>query len=489
MLPEDIKAQNFEEAPLSCTIMAENKGGATAQITVLDYSRYGRHKRKLETVQKCPDQTKIIDFFSITNEIDQLTTENKKLQHLLRSNECEMSPDLLLSSCTPILRQLMSNAEKNASKLPHGRRHSDKLKKFATSLFIYAGPLAYDFLQQNLSQALPFLRTVQRLVHSDYKTISEGKFRFDELVEHIAKHNGPNIVSIGEDATRVISRVEYDSKTDRCVGFVLPLDRYGLPKSDTFLAVSFEAIERVFSENQMARYAYVYMAKPLSVNIPPFCLACFGTDNKFTTEHIMLRWKYIVQECQKRGLKVLSFGSDGDTRLLTAMQVCAGLKDSKCNVLLDLIPKPILAAPKVPSKWHPWFCLQRPSSIAYVQDIVHIGVKLKCRLLKPSVILPMGSCVAGVHHIRILMATYGKDIHGLREKDVDHKDKQNFDAVINIVKAAHLLESLPDSKATKQYVELMQCVVDSYLSKELSPTERIEKIWYPTFLYVTGVSG
>ncbi len=255
------------------------------------------------------------------------------------------------------------------------------------------------------------------------------------------------------------------------------------------MAVSFEAIERVFSENQMARYAYVYMAKPLSVNIPPFCLACFGTDNKFTTEHIMLRWKYIVQECQKRGLKVLSFGSDGDTRLLTAMQVCAGLKDSKCNVLLDLIPKPILAAPKVPSKWHPWFCLQRPSSIAYVQDIVHIGVKLKCRLLKPSVILPMGSCVAGVHHIRILMATYGKDIHGLREKDVDHKDKQNFDAVINIVKAAHLLESLPDSKATKQYVELMQCVVDSYLSKELSPTERIEKIWYPTFLYVTGVSG
>ena len=48
------------------------------------------------------------------------------------------------------------------------------------------------------------------------------------------------------------------------------------------------------------------MAKPLSVNIPPFCLACFGTDNKFTTEHIMLRC--IVQECQKRGLKVLSFG-------------------------------------------------------------------------------------------------------------------------------------------------------------------------------------
>ncbi len=38
--------------------------------------RYGRHKRKLETVQICPDQT---NFF---NEIDQLTTEKQKVTTL-----------------------------------------------------------------------------------------------------------------------------------------------------------------------------------------------------------------------------------------------------------------------------------------------------------------------------------------------------------------------------------------------------------------------
>lgn len=49
----------------------------------------------------------------------------------------------------------------------------------------------------------------------------------------------------------------------------------------------------------------------------------------------------------------------------------------------------------------------------------------------------------------MVQATFGKDIHGLRERDVDHKDKQNFDAVLNIIRAAPLLQKLPDALATK----------------------------------------
>ena len=59
------------------------------------------------------------------------------------------------------------------------------------------------------------------------------------------------------------------------------------------LGCSFKAIEEMFSKNQMANYAYVYMAKPLAVDAPSFCLASFGTENKFTAEHVMLRWQYI----------------------------------------------------------------------------------------------------------------------------------------------------------------------------------------------------
>ena len=51
------------------------------------------------------------------------------------------------------------------------------------------------------------------------------------------------------------------------------------------------------------------MAQPLFRGVPPFCLACMGTDSKFTTRHVMLRWKHICLECEKRN--ALSFGGDG----------------------------------------------------------------------------------------------------------------------------------------------------------------------------------
>ena len=142
-------------------------------------------------------------------------------------------------------------------------RHPEILKKFATALFIYAGPLAYEFIQQNMPEALPSLRTVQTTIHVEYKALDEGCFRFDDLLQHIKEHDAPNIVSIGEDATRVIARVDYNSKTDCCVGFVLPVDQDGLPRVDSFLAVSFEAIEKMFASAPLAKYAYVYMAQPL----------------------------------------------------------------------------------------------------------------------------------------------------------------------------------------------------------------------------------
>ena len=74
-----------------------------------------------------------------------------------------------------------------------------------------------------------------------------------------------------------------------------------------------------------------------------------------------------------------------------------------------------------------------------------------------------------------------KDNHGLHLRDVDHKDKQNFQAVINITSASHLLSTIPQANATKCYVELIKCVMDSYLDKDLAPLCRIEKLWYVAF--------
>ena len=90
----------------------------------------------------------------------------------------------------------------------------------------------------------------------------------------------------------------------------------------------------------------------------------------------------------------------------------------------------------------------------------------------------MGDFVAGSHHIRIVQFTYGKDQHGLRERDLDYKDKQNYDAVLHMIRASELLNNIPDATGTKCYTELMECVVDSYLNKSLDPLTRIKKMWY-----------
>ena len=114
-------------------------------------------------------------------------------------------------------------------------------------------------------------------------------------------------------------------------------------------------------------------------------------------------------------------------------------------------------------------------------DVVHLGVKLKARFLMPSIILPLGNYLATNAHFQMVVKLYGKEKHGLRARDIDHRDKQNFDAVGQLIKASHLLDELPEAVGTKYYMNVMKSVVDSYLDKSLDPAKRIEEIWYAAF--------
>ena len=101
-----------------------------------------------------------------------------------------------------------------------------------------------------------------------------------------------------------------------------------------------------------------------------------------------------------------------------------------------------------------------------VQDIVHLGVKLKARLLKPSIILPLGSFIASSAHLQILMGLHGKEVHGLRQRDIDHRDRQNFDVVEHIVAASSLLDNIPDALGTKLYLNLIQAAYTVFWTKK-----------------------
>ena len=54
--------------------------------------------------------------------------------------------------------------------------------------------------------------SVQRLVYTTYTYHMEGVFQFKGLEEHLNLYKATKIVSISEDATQLIGRVDYDKE-------------------------------------------------------------------------------------------------------------------------------------------------------------------------------------------------------------------------------------------------------------------------------------
>ena len=104
------------------------------------------------------------------------------------------------------------------------------------------------------------------------------------------------------------------------------------------------------------------------------------------------------------------------------------------------------------------------------------GTKLKARLLTVSQILPMGKYSAIASHLHLVQASYSKEHHSLRLRDLYHQDCQNFEAVSRITNPNVLasLDTLPDSKDTKCFLQVVKSVVNSFLDKQLQPLKRIK---------------
>ena len=76
----------------------------------------------------------------------------------------------------------------------------------------------------------------------------------------------------------MINRIEYDQKTNRFVGFCLPL-KNGLPECDAFVLHTFEEIKDTVSINPPAKYAHCIIAQPVDGISPSLILFVLGTDS------------------------------------------------------------------------------------------------------------------------------------------------------------------------------------------------------------------
>lgn len=357
-----------------------------------------------------------------------------------------------------MMQLILDSFKSNAGKKPNGREYKVVMKDLGHLFLNISNLQTYEIMSKNLG--FPSVSTVRRITYK-HSVVIEGEFRVKELKKFLVERNYPLTVHLSEDATVVKSCAQYHSERNQIVGFPLPLDSEGMPVVGSFPATSAKIMSEYFSTCKPSKNVYCIMAQPLEENAPAFLLAMFGIDNKFTATEVVKRWKKTEEMLSKEGITINGYSSDGDRKLLKSMVYRS-------------------IANNTPPKW-PWFQAAKNQKIVCVQDTIHIGTKLKSRLLKPSIILPMGpNLVASRGHLLELINTETKDLHLLCLSDICPKDKMNFKAMqrISSPKVTSLLRAkILASEGTALYLDMMKDVVDTYMCPELTPLERVETIW------------
>ena len=121
-------------------------------------------------------------------------------------------------------------------------------------------------------------------------------------------------------------RIEYDVHSNTFIGFS-PRLADGLPQINSFSTESFNKLDDWFETLKKSHLLNFHMAQPISL-VPSSCstfiLSAYGSDNEFMTLDILMRWTNIINQCDRKGIKVLGFSTDCDARSLRSMRLLMG---------------------------------------------------------------------------------------------------------------------------------------------------------------------
>lgn len=164
------------------------------------------------------------------------------------------------------------------------------------------------------------------------------------------------------------------------------------------------------------------------------------------------------------GIVALGMSTDGDPRMLRCM---------KNQIKFQINPLCVYQYERF-----------LESDTSYSQDPTHVGTKLRNRLLKPSILLPVGNKQVTVGHLKMLIETVSKDVHGLVAKDISPEDRQNFGSLQKLMEPRveeSLKNFIPNSEATIAFIQICRYVTSSYLDINLTPIDRIFRMWYAVY--------
>lgn len=119
------------------------------------------------------------------------------------------------------------------------------------------------------------------------------------------------------------------------------------------------------------------------------------------------------------------------------------------------------------------------------QDHVHIGTKLRNRILNDKSDMLIGKYSISKEHLTILMDHVTVDKHGLSRSHIKNNDKMNFLSVLKISKpeVIQLLQRhVENSAGTVMYLTIIDKVLRAFLDFSLTPLERIQNMFYVVFI-------
>lgn len=82
-----------------------------------------------------------------------------------------------------------------------------------------------------------------RCINKQKTHVIEGQLRCKELASFLDCHKTKKIVWLSEDATALISRINYDPVTNQIVGIILPTDNNGCPIPFRYFLLHFEILD------------------------------------------------------------------------------------------------------------------------------------------------------------------------------------------------------------------------------------------------------
>ena len=99
---------------------------------------------------------------------------------------------------------------------------------FCMNSIILGGRKHYEILKENFEGAFPCVRTVEAKIAQYDMSREKGENNAAMLKKYLDENNMPLVVSIAEDATAIVPKREYCSRSNRVVGCSLPLGNNGI---------------------------------------------------------------------------------------------------------------------------------------------------------------------------------------------------------------------------------------------------------------------